>query len=421
MTAVESAWARHPGYRVDVLAVPGVARVWCDGLLVAESSRALRVVETDHVERLYFPEADVRAELTAPSDHHTTCPFKGRADYWSVVGADPVVENLFWSYRQPFPQVAALEGHLGVYHERARVEVETRWPGDDRPGEVNRFPVWGDQADLLRLLQAEPAGAGRFIAPGYHERTRNVVEGGQLLGQAVVAAARTVTDQRVTWASMTFARAARFDEPVELTVDVWKKGRTFSSISVRSEQGGALVAPGLVLAGREAPDTIRDRAPMPDVPGPQDCVPYDMGVTGRGVRIVDGAYSPDPDRVGPPVIQAWLRFRDDPGDPALRQALVVQASTHWTIAAAMRPHAGFGERDAHQALSTGILAVNVAFHDVGALDGWLLYDNSATWSGRGLVHGRGTVFGEDARMVASYSVEAMIRPGDPRRDPARAM
>jgi acyl-CoA thioesterase len=148
---------------------------------------------------------------------------------------------------------------------------------------------------------------------------------------------------------------------------------------------------------------------MPSVPGPYDAEPLDMRVTGRDLRIVDGAYSPDPDRVGPPEIFAWVRFRDAPAEPYLHTALMAQSTTHWTIAAAMRPHPGFGEADAHVTLSTGIMSIAIAFHDDVDVTEWLLYANPAIYAGRGLAQGAGRVFTEDGRLVASYSVQAMIR------------
>jgi uncharacterized protein (DUF427 family)/acyl-CoA thioesterase len=405
---IESAWPKHPGYRVDLVPLAAVARVRHGDLVLAESTSALRVIETNHVERLYFPRADVRMDLLESNEHHSVCPFKGQADYWSFAG-EPPIENLFWRYPTPFPEVAGLEDYLGVYHEKAVVEVESRWPDDPRAIAVSRFPIWGDQADLVELIDAQPSGPNRYAAPGYHERTRNVVEGGQLLAQAIVAAAKSAAPQRVTWASMTFPKAASFDSPIELTVDPLRRGKTFSTVAVRAEQDGKLVAPGLVLLDTGAPDTIHHGSELPPVPGPYDSPPLDMRVAGRAIRVVAGAYSPDPEEVGPPVIYAWLRFRDNPGELYLRRALIAQASTHWTIAAAMRPHPGFGEAQAHVTLSTGIMSATIAFHDDAPLDEWLLYANPAIWSGQGLAQGEGRIFTRTGSLIASYSVQAMIR------------
>ncbi len=408
MAVVESAWDRYPDYRIDLVAVRGTARVWHGELLLAESTEALRLIETDHVERLYLPEADVRLDLLESNDHHTVCPFKGEADYWSPRPGEPPHTNLFWTYRSPFPEVVGIKGYLGVYHENAQVEIETRWDSDRTTSTVP-FPAWGDQDDLLHLIDAKPSEPGLFVAPDYHERSRNVVEGGQLLAQALVAAAKTVPEQRLASAYITFPKAATFDEPVELSVEPLRSGRTFSTVSVRGEQGGTLVSPSLVLMGADSEDVMQHAVSMPEVAGPEDSEPHEMRVIGRAVRVVGGAYSPDPDRTGPPELYAWLRFRDDPTELYLRQALLAQATTHWTIAAAMRPHPGIGEADAHVTLSTAPMSVAVSFHDDARLDQWFLYANRATWSGRGLCHGEGQVFSHEGRLLASYSVDAMVR------------
>jgi acyl-CoA thioesterase-2 len=409
MAVIESAWESHPGYRIDLVVFAGVARVWLGDLLLAESSRALRVIETDHVERLYFPQADVRLELFEENDHHTICPFKGEADYWTLTATDPPLDDVFWTYRDLFHEVAGLKDHLGVYHEKVRVELETRWPDDPRAVTANPFPVWGDQSDLLNLIDVQHDGPDGFVAPGYHERSRNVVEGGQLLAQSIVAASKAVPGQRVVSAHATFPKAASFNDSIAASVEVLRRGRSFSTVSVRSTQNGVLVSPTMVLMDSGSPDVFHDVMPMPAVPGPYESEPYEMRVTGRDLRIVDGAYSPDPDRVGPPELYAWMRFRDNPDELYLRQALVAQATTHWTIAAAMRPHPGFGEAQAHESLSTGIMSVTINFHDDAPVDQWFLYANRAIWSGQGLAQGQGTVFSQDGALIASYSVVAMIR------------
>ena len=156
---------------------------------------------------------------------------------------------------------------------------------------------------------------------------------------------------------------------------------------------------------------------MPDVAQPNDSPVLDMGVTGREMRAVDGAYMAGPDDVGPPEIHVWTRFRDAPSEQYLHAALLAQSTTHWTIAAAVRPHPGIGESAAHVTLSTGIMAATIAFHDDVDVSEWLLYANTATHSGHGLAQGEGRVYTQQGRLVASYSVQAMIRSFE--QDPSR--
>ncbi len=424
MTSIESAWPRYPDYRIDLLPCPGTAQVWQGDVLLAESEQCLVVEELAHADRLYFPEDAVRWELFEPSDHHTVCPFKGEADYWSLVGTGLLEADVVWTYRTPFPEVAGIAGHVSFYDERLTVVVTERWPD----GSVVRtgFPLWGDESDLVRLLDVQPVGERSYVAPAYGSSHRDVVEAGQLLAGAVVAGSKAVPDKRVTAASMVFCRAASFRSPVDLVTEVVRDGRSFSTVEVRAHQEGSLRAVGLLLLDAGAPETVRHAADMPRVPGPEESVPIDFGVSGRELRVVDAAYDSDPDRVGPPEICVWTRYRDAPATAALRAALLAHPTTHWTIAAAMRPHAGVGLAAAHVSLSTAVMQSTVAFHDDDVdLTQWLLYTNTSPWAGRGLTHGEGHVFTRDERLVASYTVQSMIRPlveapggaaGDPRTD-----
>lgn len=404
---IESAWPKYPDYRIDLVPTPARGQVWAGDVLVAESDECVVLEETRHVGRLYFPERDVRWEYFEATEHHTICPFKGQADYWTLTGAGPVGENVVWTYRTPFPEVAGIEGYVCFYHERLRVVLNETWP--DGSVVSTSFPTWGDQAELVRLMDVVSVGPGRFVGPAHGDTHRNVVEGGQLLGEAIVAASKAVPGQRVTSASVVFSRAAAFDAPVDVEVEVLRGGRTFSTVEVRISQDGALRTAGLLLMDAGAREVIHHAVPMPDVAGPEQAAPYDFAVTGRDLRVVDGAYGPDPDRVGPPEIYVWTRFRDAPDEAHMHAALLAQSTTHWTIAAAMLPHPGFGEVDAHVTLSTGIMQASIAFHDEVDVTEWLLYANPAIWSGRGLAQGQGRVFTREGRLVASYSVQAMIR------------
>ena len=387
---------------------PYTAQVWAGERTVAESDACLLLTETDHVDRLYFPEDAVRWEYLTPSPTKTVCPVKGEAVYWSLTDAEARTADVAWSYPTPLPDVAAIAGHVSFHSPALTVVVLERWPdGTTVPA---RFPLWGDAVDLARLIDVVPAEALTFRGPAHGPTQRDVVEGGQLAAQAIVATSKALPSQRVTAVSMTFLKAASFTAPLDVDVELLRHGRTFSTAEVRISQHGVLRSAGLVLADAGAPDVMRDVDPMPSVPPPHECVPFTgFGMTGREIRVVDGAYDPDPDRVAPPRIDAWVRFRDSADEGYLRQALLAQSTTHWIIAAGMLPHKGFGEAQAHRTLSTGIMKADIAFHDEVDIEDWLLYTNHAFWSGRGLVQGDGRVYTRDGTLAASYTVQAMVR------------
>jgi acyl-CoA thioesterase II len=419
MAEFESGWKRHPDYRIDLVPCDARVRVWHGDTLLAESDRCIRLEEQHHVDRVYVPKDDVRWEHFEATEHHTVCPFKGEADYWTLTASDPPEENVVWAYHNPLDEVGDIKGYAAFYQDRVRIELEHQWDDGERGQHATTtgFPVWGNAADLVRLLDVQPNGEHRYIGLPYPDTTRNVVEGGQLLGEAIVAASKTIPDQRVSSAYIIFSKAAGFDAPLDLDVDVLRHGRTFSTVEVRISQDDSLRSAAMLLLAADEPDVIRGVVDMPSVPGPLDSLPHDMRVLDREIRIVDGLYSGDPDCVGPPEINAWIRFRDAPAEPYLHAALVAQPTTHWTIAASMLPHAGFGEDQAHRTLSTGPMSVSIAFHDEVDVTEWLLYHNPSIYAGGGLVQGEGHVFTQDGRLVASYTVQAMVRGF--RHDPSK--
>ena len=100
--------------------------------VIADSTAALRVEETGHGPVHYIPEKDVRLDLMQPTDHHTHCPFKGDASYWTIEvgpsGAKRRSENAVWGYPSPYDEVAGLAGHYAFYPNRVDCDRRsTEW------------------------------------------------------------------------------------------------------------------------------------------------------------------------------------------------------------------------------------------------------------------------------------------------------
>lgn len=123
MTQVESAWPSHPEYEIDWQPVPGTVRVWQGETLLAESDRALRVSETKHDDVIYVPLVALNLALFTATDHHTICPFKGEASYYSLTGTDEPIENVVWWYPMPMEEVAGIAEHAAFYADRVRIEL----------------------------------------------------------------------------------------------------------------------------------------------------------------------------------------------------------------------------------------------------------------------------------------------------------
>jgi uncharacterized protein (DUF427 family) len=109
----------NPDYRIAFERSPRRVRVMFNGETVADSTAAHLLFETRHLPIYYFPRADVRTELLRATEHHTYCPYKGTASYWSIAVGDRVSENAVWGYPEPFAEVAAIEGYVAFYWDRA--------------------------------------------------------------------------------------------------------------------------------------------------------------------------------------------------------------------------------------------------------------------------------------------------------------
>ena len=224
---------------------------------------------------------------------------------------------------------------------------------------------------------------------------------------------------------MLFLRGADAGRPLDFELAELSAGRTFTGVSAQVRQGGRCCAAGTLLLDTMSPPLVRHAADAPDVPGPYDCPPYDMGVTGRDLRVVDGAYTNDSGApLGPPHIDCWVRFRQVPADPAIHAGLLAQFTGHIPIAAALRPHDGLGQDQAHRTLSMGINAINLSLHAEVRADRWMLYRHLSTFAGDGMTHAECRVHDEEGQLLASFSVEAMVRPfgnGDRSRDERTAL
>ena len=277
----------------------------------------------------------------------------------------------------------------------------------------DKVPVWGDASDLIEILDVRRSPDGSYAGVARASRDRSVVEGSQMLGQAIVAAGRHSPGRRAVSGHMVFVRAADDARALTFALTDLSAGRTFSSVRVDVTQGDRLCASANLLLDSTAPDVVRHEVEPPDVPGPADCEPLDMRVTGRDIRVVDAAYSGDPDSAaGPPIIDAWVRFERVPPDPYIHAALLAQFTGHMSIAAALRPHRGFGQDQAHRTLSTAINAISLSLHRDVRADRWMLYHHLSTFAGDGMTHSECRVHGEGGTLLASFSVDAMVRSFD---------
>jgi acyl-CoA thioesterase-2 len=265
---------------------------------------------------------------------------------------------------------------------------------------------------LLDLFDVEPAGDGAFIGrtgiAGADER--QVVEGTQVLAQAIVAVAKRFPEKSVRSAYAVFARAVVVGPPVEFAIDVVAEGRSTATAIVNVTQNGKRCITVTAFTDVPSGDVIRHHLPRPDVAAPSDAIHSEMPMVGRELRLVDVADVNSPDEVGPPELFAWLHYDPIPVRAELAKALIAYFTGHLGISTTMRAHEGIGTAQAHLTVSTAPMTISVSFHEPFAWGGWILYSHESTQVGAGMSYVRGTVHTEEGELIASFAQDALIRP-----------
>lgn len=122
----ESVWDYPRPPRMEVVA--DRVRVVVGGQAIADSQRALRVVETAGAPVYYVPADDVRMDLLTRTLRSTHCEWKGDATYWTVTVGDRSIEDVAWSYDRPLRGFEPITGYLAFY----AAKVDEAWLGGER-------------------------------------------------------------------------------------------------------------------------------------------------------------------------------------------------------------------------------------------------------------------------------------------------
>jgi uncharacterized protein (DUF427 family) len=103
-------------------------RVELGGRVVAESTSALRILETSHPPTIYIPPEDVDPQCLRPAAGSSFCEWKGIATYFDLVAGERRERSAGWTYRDPASAYASLRDHLAVYPGR----MDACWLDDER-------------------------------------------------------------------------------------------------------------------------------------------------------------------------------------------------------------------------------------------------------------------------------------------------
>lgn len=277
-------------------------------------------------------------------------------------------------------------------------------------------------ADLIALLDLEPIEKNIFRGQSRDIGTPQVF-GGQVLGQALAAASRTVEGRTVHSLHAYFLKRGDVQAPIIYEVDRARDGGSFSNRRVVAIQHGEQIF-NMAASFQTAESGLEHQVAMPSVPKPDSLkeletlarefsgeLPARMQRFLRWerpfhVRPVDPQQFLFRDSLAP-VKQLWIKTAEGiPADSFLHQALLAYISDYELIGTATLPHGVHATRDGLQMAS---LDHAMWFHRPVRVDEWLLFalDSPAAFGGRGLA--RGYVFTEDGKLVATLAQEGLIR------------
>lgn len=273
---------------------------------------------------------------------------------------------------------------------------------------------------LIALLDLEELELNIFrgVSP---KEDRQRVFGGQVAGQALVAATRTVEAGRVHSLHCYFLRPGDPKRPILYEVDRIRDGKSFTTRRVVAIQHGR------AIFNLDASFHIDERgyeyhAPMPDVPPPEALPTFKERLRPYrerlgpwadrdrpiDIRLCDPVDQP-PETWREPHAAAWIRADGHlPDDPVLHACVLTYASDMTLLDATVRPHGLMWSPD--RKLMMASLDHALWFHRPFRVDEWLLYAQTTPASAGARGFATGSIFTRDGTLVVSVAQEGLIRP-----------
>jgi acyl-CoA thioesterase-2 len=281
----------------------------------------------------------------------------------------------------------------------------------------------GTIQEVLELLDLEQIEVNIFRGISPKDRWQRVF-GGQVLGQALVAASRTV-EQRVCHSLHAyFIRPGDPRVPILYEVDRARDGKSFTTRRVVAIQHGEQIF-NLAASFHVPEPGLEHQFDMPKVPGPETLEAEDARRRRLAHQLPEAAREhftkPGPidvrpvdedddlinPRKGPPYQDVWLKAKGTmPDDLALHQCVLAYASDMTLLDTCLIPHgvSWFSGR-----LQSASLDHAMWFHHPFRVDDWLLYSHDSPWAGGARGFNRGMMFTRDGKLVASVAQEGLIR------------
>ncbi len=248
------------------------------------------------------------------------------------------------------------------------------------------------------------------------------VFGGQVIGQALIAALRTVEERPCHSLHGYFLRPGDPSIPIIYEVDRIRDGRSFTTRRVVAIQHGEAIF-NMSASFQVVEEGLSHQSEMPDVPGPdelrtekevaatrRDSLPEHMREMMDRERPIEMKRVEDFDFMNPvkspPLQNVWIRAREPlTDDMAMHQCLLAYASDMGILSTCMLPHG----KNFMSGMMTASLDHAMWFHRSFRFDEWILFSQDSPAAGGSRGFNRGTMFTQDGKLIASVAQEGLIR------------
>ena len=282
-----------------------------------------------------------------------------------------------------------------------------------------------DIENLLATLDLEPLEKNLFRGRSPQVGWQRVF-GGQVIGQALVAAVRTVEKDRPAHSLHGyFIRPGDPDHPIIYQVDRYRDGGSFTTRHVVAIQHGRPIFTMTASFQRAEEGAFSHQMPMPQAPSPEELpgegellarfserMPENMRHYFARERPIELKFC-EPERLLAPrpgegfSQNVWFRASQPlPDDPALHQCVLAYASDMTLLDTALVPH---GRNIFDRSLMVASLDHALWLHRPFRADDWLLYAQDSPFMGSSRGFNRGLIYTRDGKLVASVAQEGLIR------------
>ena len=272
--------------------------------------------------------------------------------------------------------------------------------------------------DVLSLGETGARTSEDIFTASSHPMPSGRVFGGQVLGQSIVAASRTLAPERSPHSLHGyFLRPGDVRKPLTFSVDRIHDGRSFSRRRIQAFQDGEPIFSAIASFQDEDPGR-EHQLPMPEVPGPDELTgPSPLVMDRPDASLLLRANPIEVRHVGSDIYLAvedreprqavWTRLRRPIGDdPVLHRAALAYLTDFTIQEAVLRAH---GVPWSTPGIRTASLDHAIWWHRFGRADEWMLYvqESPSARGGRGLAQGH--LYARDGRLLASVAQEIMLR------------